>query len=345
MSIYYDEKTKKFYCQFRYKDWQGNTKATTKRGFRTKREAKEYETSFRLKSSGDINMPFSSLADEFIEHIKTVRKKSTYNGYKCVVNKHIKPFFGKMSLSKITSNHIRKWHSTLITDEYSEATLRYINVIAKDIFCYAVKYYGLKTNPIANIDAIGQQTKKIIILEPDEFNAIISLAPHDYVTTALKTLYFTGLRIGELLALTPDDITGCTISVTKTLYRDEITSPKSKSSIRTVTIPDELAKEIALIPKSVTGFLFHARYANCYYRRLKKLLDEAGIKKKVTLHSLRHSHASFLLHSGIPITAISKRLGHANSSITLSFYAHAFDNDDNVIKDILDNTFKMSSNK
>lgn len=118
MPTYKDEKRGTWYCKIRYTDWQGNRKETTKRGFATKREAKEYEAEYLNKMAGSADMTLQSLYDIYIEDRQHKIKESSLIGITTSMNRHVLPSLGKLPLSKITPN-VNPSSTRLITNIFS----------------------------------------------------------------------------------------------------------------------------------------------------------------------------------------------------------------------------------
>lgn len=195
-------------------------------------------------------------------------------------------------------------------------------------------------------------------LEHDEANTLItnikkSNCWHWYYFT--QFLLLSGLRIGEAVALTIDDIDleERIINVTKTydIHTSQITTPKTRCSIREVYMQDELLdivkksisyfKELKSLHDKENDLLFTSPTGSrVEYNSFEKFLREnsKNIDKRVTAHILRHTHASFLLAEGISVDTISRRLGHENSKITREIYLHVTEklkeNDNLAIKNI-----------
>jgi integrase len=163
----------------------------------------------------------------------------------------ILPFFGRLSLNEIKATDIRKWQNELTGyrdkngKPYSQTYLKTINNQLTAIFNYAVKYYGLKENPCHKAGGMGKKNADSMqFWTTDEFSKFIEVIkdrPRSYA--AFMTLYYTGMREGELLALTPADVDleHSTISVNKNFQRvngqNLITTPKTPKSKRIITMP------------------------------------------------------------------------------------------------------------
>lgn len=149
---------------------------------------------------------------------------------------------------------------------------------------------------------------------------------------AFLLLYWTGMRIGELLALTYDDINleEKTISITKSYQRlkgkDVITQPKTPKSIRIITMPDFLADEFREYCSHLYGIMKNERLFHFTKSHMEHCMaagiEKSGVKR-IRLHDLRHSHVSLLIHMGFTALAIGNRVGHEAEKITYR-YAHLF---------------------
>ena len=109
--------------------------------------------------------------------------------------------------------------------------------------------------------------------------------------------------------------------------RYKITTPKTKNAVRTIYVPAALAEELLALPDGDRVFFSEPPAESAFLRRFRKYTEEAGLPQ-IRVHDLRHSHASFLISAGVPITAISKRLGHATIEQTLNTYAHLLPDDE-----------------
>ena len=169
-----DSKTGKWLIQYRYINWQGITKKSTKRGFETKREAEDWLRSFLMTQQVDFNMNFEDFLKIYYEDMAARLREHTMRTKKYIIDLKILPYFGKRSISSITPSDIRKWQNDLLQKEYSQTYLKTVNNQLNAIFNYAVKYYDLKGNPCSKAGSIGKnKAEKMEFWTKQEFTEFI----------------------------------------------------------------------------------------------------------------------------------------------------------------------------
>lgn len=153
--------------------------------------------------------------------------------------------------------------------------------------------------------------------------------------------YFNEMGISELKALTPNDIIGNELSITKRLEVKAkvkgITTLKTASSNRRVLMPSAIIDKIKTITND--GLIFPTSETQIR-RKLDEYIKKSGVKK-IRLHDFRHSHASFLINSGCSIRLVSERLGHSSPSITMDYYWHLLPNEQEKIIDFIEKEKKV----
>lgn len=341
MPAYFDEKTKTWYCKFYYENWQGQKRQKMKRGFKLQREAKDWERKFLEQFARNPDISFQSLYERYKEFITLRIRESTAQSRFNMIDNHITPYFKDRIISDITPTDIMEWQNVMLQKGLSDTYLNQINIYLKAIFSYAVDYVGLSKNPCGK--SIGsRKTRQLNFWTPEEYHKFIEQLisckdSYDNLTffTIFEILYYTGIRVGELLALTLQDIDfkENKISINKGYYRitgkDLIDKPKTIHGERVVDIPDFLPQEIReyvshLYEPDPTARLFEKRPQ--YVRSvLRDRAQKAGVKE-IRVHDLRHSHASVLINLGANPVLVAERLGHESPDITLKIYAHLFPN-------------------
>ena len=346
-----DKKTGKWLIQYRFTDWQGKRRKSTKRGFATKREAEEWLRNFLIKQKADFDMKFEDFWKMYYADIETRLREHTMRTKKYIVELKILPYFGNKRVNDITAADIRQWQNELIKMGYSPTYLKTINNQLSAIFNYAVRYYDLKSNPCAKAGSMGKsKAEEMDFWIGEEFRKFIDSVMNKRLSyMAFMTLYWTGMRLGELLALNPKDVDleKRTISITKSYQRlgkkDVITPPKTPKSKRVITIPEFLAADIKDYMDSLYDLQENDRLfpITKYYleHEMQRGIKESGVKR-IRVHDLRHSHASMLIELGFSPLEIANRLGHEKVETTLNTYAHLYPNKQTKLAERLDSEYK-----
>ncbi|WP_455046221.1 tyrosine-type recombinase/integrase [Leptotrichia trevisanii] len=347
MGIYKDTERGTWFVQLWYKDIFGNNRKKKKRGFKRQSDAKKWEVEFINSLSLTSDITFGNLYKEFIADFKVRARTSTVETRKLIVYKHILPFFENFKIRDITPKIIREWQNMLLNQNYSLNYLRTISQLLSSIFKYAEKFYNLKNNPYKISGPIGstERKKEFNIWTEEDFSIFIKDIKEPVFSIAFKILFLCGLRVGELLALTFEDINFETneIDINKTISRDitgtTVAPPKTKNSIRTIYCPEDLVKEIENYKTSFYEFDEKERLFPFSYDALRRRLVSISKKcdlKQIRIHDFRHSHASYLLYKKVDIAAVSKRLGHKNIKVTLETYAHLIPKSNDYLQEVLD---------
>ena len=155
MPVYKNEKTGSWFCKFYYTDWTGSKKQKKKEGFRTKKEAQEFERAFLSKANASCDMTFGSMVELYMEDCKHRLKPTTYANKQFLINTKLLPFFKDMPINSITPTTIRRWQNELLSDPngYSPTYLKTVHNQTSAIFNFAVKYYKLEKILVALLEA------------------------------------------------------------------------------------------------------------------------------------------------------------------------------------------------
>lgn len=362
MPVYKDDKTGSWYVKLYYTDYTGTRKQKMKRGFTLQRDAKDWERDFSLKQAAQPSMPFRTLAGIYLDDKKAHTKLITYETKKNRIDKWILPFFSDKPVDTISAADIRKWQAILKESKnandrpLSPGYMQNLVTELSSIFNYAVRIYGLTANPcqIAG-NTVGKKQKSLNFWTKEEFDRFIdTFDRQDPYYTAFLILYYCGLRIGELEALTVGDVDqeAGTLTISKTYHlingKGITTSPKTEKANRTITLPPFL---IGCIQRHIGRLygadnstrLFFASHST-YARQMELHTKKAGVRR-IRLHDLRHSHASLLIELGFSALLVSERLGHESVSTTLNIYSHLFPSKQSEVADKLETLYQKSSKK
>lgn len=326
-------------CQFYYTDWTGERKKKYKRGFAMKRDALEWERDFLKHQRADMSMKLSAFVDLYLEDMGHRLRASTLENKRFIYDLKIKPYLGEKPMNLITPPDVRKWQNELMAAEhqegkkYSPTYLKTVNNQLTALFNYAVKYYGLRENPCHKAGSMGKKNAEEMQFwtteEYKKFREAVKDKPRSYM--AFQLLYYTGMRIGELMALTKADVDldAGTVTVSKSYNRlngeDVISPPKTPKSNRVIAIPNFLCDEL----RAYLAQLYDLQESDRIFPFTKYFLEhemKRGAKvsgvKRIRLHDLRHSHASLLIELGFSPLLIAERLGHEKVETTLNTYSH-----------------------
>ena len=326
MPAYKNKENNSWYVVTQYTDWTGERKQKCKRGFSTRREALEWEQKFQQQSAGDLDMTFEAFVEIYTTDLRARLKESTWQ-----TKEHI---IGKRKINEITTKDVIAWQNELLAyrDEkrkpYSQTYLKSLHNQLSAIFNHAVRYYDLHSNPAAKAGNMGNEERREMLFwtkeEYQKFSEVMMDKPVSYY--AFQMLYWTGIREGELLALTPADFDfeHGTVKISKTYQRfkgeDIITSPKTKKSNRTIQMPEFLCTQMQYgLKKKDRIFTVTKSYL---HHEMDRGAKTAGVKR-IRIHDLRHSHISLLIDMGFSAVAIADRVGHESIEITYR-YAHLF---------------------
>ena len=340
MAAFKDKKNGSWYVQFRYVDWKGERQQKLKRGFATKRDALAWEREFLMQKQADINMTFESFVALYEKDIKPKLKLNTWLTKESIIHKKILPCFKSRKLSEISPKDIIAWQNEIreLTDSkgkpYSTTYLKTVHNQLSAIFNHAIRYYGLQINPAQKAGNMGNEKRReMLFWTKDEylrFSEAMMDKPLSYY--AFEVLYWCGIRVGELLALTPADFnfTAETLTINKSYQRlkgqDVITTPKTPKSNRVIKMPQFLCEEIQDYLTQLYGAAQDSRIfpvsKHYLHREMERGCKQTGVKR-IRIHDIRHSHISLLIDMGFSALAIAERVGHESIDITYR-YAHLF---------------------
>jgi integrase len=281
--------------------------------------------------------------------------------------KHVRRHIGSAALQKLQPVNFAELYSRLLRDEGEEdglapRTVGHIHRIVHRALGHAVQWGLLRQNPTDVVDPPRVADTEIEILQPDDLQAILKKLQGRSIYPIAMLAIATGMRRGELLALRWKDIDmdGARLRVERSVEQTKsglaFKSPKTKHGRRTISLPTstvadlrahwrtQLEQRIALgRGKSLPDDLVFptwdgaTRSPNALTKEWSTLMEGLGLA--ATFHSLRHTHASQLIASGLDVITISRRLGHGSPSITLGVYGHLFPNTDDRAAEIMEASF------
>lgn len=280
------------------------------------------------------------------KYVKHTIKLRTFITYQNIIDKHIIPLLGDYKLDEISSSIIQDFillkieKGNLINgNELAYNTVNSIVSVLKQALKCAYNLELISKDITSKITLPQPKEKKIEVFDVKEQQLLESFClsrKANYLGIVL--CLYTGLRIGELLALTWNDIdfdkkllsvnkNVCTIKIDgkSTMYVDE---PKTKSSIRVIPIPKQLIPYLRKIKRSSSSMYVITTKSNgmvgtrSYQKTYTRILNKLNLKYR-NFHSLRHTFATRALELGMDVKSLSEILGHKNAMITLNRYSHS----------------------
>ena len=303
----YKDKNGTWYAMVRYEDWQGERKQKCKRGFVTKREAQNWERRFLLQTNSDLDMLFKDFYKLYEQDMRSRLKQNTWEHKAHVIQSKILPYFGDKPMKDIQARDVLSWQNELLRHRdkngkpYSETYLKNLHNQLSCIFNHAVRYYDLGVNPAAKAGSIGvKNAKEMNFWTKDEymqFSEVMMDKPVSFY--AFEMLYWCGIRLGELLALTPEDFDfqNRKLRINKSYQRikgkDVITDPKTKKSNRTIEMPDFLCEEmqdyLRMLYDQKSDERIFTISKSYLHHEMDRGVKETGLKR-IRIHDLRHPY-------------------------------------------------------
>jgi integrase len=347
-----------------------------RKGFKTKKEALDVEQHIRVVELREKQFDFLVTTDMLFnileeEDLQNNRKISYISTQKNNYERHIKPYFKDTNLNKLSYEHIFEFREHLKTKSkkqnsnstLSPNTVNKIMILLKKIFDTGVRKSLIDKNPVDNLRKLPISKPIISFWSVEEFNEFRKLITEDEISYDLffTIAFFTGMRMGEILALNWYDVNliTSTIHVTKTAYFvnnvNHINSTKTRAGTRLITINNKLTamlrdwkeKQLDLLKEFTTDteslqIIQSTPIAitkNMVDKKFKQILSRNNNLKKIRIHDLRHSHASLLINQGEDYLVVKERLGHASITTTIDTYSHLYPSKQKDLANKLDDIF------
>lgn len=359
-------------CRFREVDpLTGETHNKRLSGYRTKREAQYgYEDHIKAreqqieqlqaqrraeeeqKKRDPNEMLFDDLLADYMTFTQRRVKETTFYDMQSKINNRLQPYFAGKHMREITPKLVSDWIEGI---DYSYKSKAWIFSTLVSIYKYGGRYHDI-TDIMYKVDRPKnmQPKKEMRIWSPEQFAAFSACMDKEEYRLYFTTLYVTGCRRGEGLALTWNDITPRSMRINKSISTKTargayvVTTPKNDGSNRNITVPDYLTHALSAHRTAQREQYGDTWHADMYVfggerplppstadRYFKAAIDRAGVPP-IRVHDLRHSCASLLISRGISIVAVSRQLGHKDVEQTLNTYAHMLPDDTTAIYNALD---------
>lgn len=283
-------------------------------------------------------------------------KPTTMENKHFIIEKKLLPYFGRLKICDIDTIKVRKWQNELISyrDEskkpFSQTYLKTVNNQFSAIMNYAVAHYGLPSNPCRLAGSIGKsRADEMHIWTQEQYEQFSAAIRKSSVKLAFDILFYTGMRSGELLALTPSDILPTKrIDINKNFAKvkgkELFLEPKTPKAKRCISIPcflyDDIHEYISKLYGINNGDRIFYFTKSSLEKEIKRAAEKAGLPP-IRVHDLRHSHASMLIELGFTPLEIAERLGHESVKTTLDTYSHLYPDKDQKLADRLNQFRRM----
>lgn len=335
----------KYFIQVSYRDNAGNVKSKKKRGFRTKREAINYEVTLRsqINPSTDASMTYSDLFEAYLQKNSATANNETITEKRALA----KSFWGSLFDLKVkdikSRDYLQIWNSITATD-YARLYKNKVIAILKSVSRFGNIYYDFPDNAksLNLLQKTTEDVKDFKVWTPQQFALFIQHVESPIMSAYFTFLFRTGTRRSEALGLLKSDIHGNKVTINKSIkhFKNGPLPLKNASSVRTISMDSELLTVLQPLLQREGKYLFgdHATLAiSTIQREFKRAIQASGVPE-IRIHDLRHSHASFLISKNVNIVAVSKRLGHEDINTTLSIYTHLMKESEDYLLEIMENS-------
>ena len=339
-------------CYYIGKDENGKWKQKWESGFSTKKEAQRVlrsrveavEASYGSKLSGITLGGF--LRYWLDTYCQQNLAPNTIRGYRTNIEKHVIPILGTTPLIKISPKSLQDLYTKLLANGLSGTSVRYIHNNLHKALEYGVRLEAIPKNPANMVIPPKVKRYEAAILTPDQVITLLDSCKETELFWPVLLAVSLGLRRGEVLALRWEDVDLegkkihiCHSALCENLGNFTISETKTKSSRRTLRLPDSVAvalkarQDVLNQRRALWGEKYNPMNLVCFREigcpftsnalrhQYIKVLQKAGLPL-VRFHDLRHTNATLLLRNGIPAKIVSSILGHASIQLTMDTYSH-----------------------
>jgi integrase len=277
------------------------------------------------------------------DHVRPHRESKTYDFYKLMANKHVRPHMGRLDLQKVTPTDVSRMFKLIEADGASANTIQAVRRTLRAAYGVAMKYGLVHDNPVCKTFAPKLHRNERIHFTAEQVQKLLGTLRGSPIENLVRFTLATGMRIGEASGVTWSavDLDQKTVLVKAQLQRVSkglVLKPlKTEKSTRTIplvghslaAVQCELERQASgdhvnaldLVFLNPWGRPFDPKYVN---DRLHEALALAGLPR-TGMHALRHSAATFMLMAGLNLHQVSRYLGHSQIALTSNLYGHVLD--------------------
>jgi integrase len=275
------------------------------------------------------NMTVGGYMDRWLTAIKDTVRVGTWKQYEMIVRLHIKPTLGSTKLDKLHALQIQAFYRERLDAGVSARRMQYAHVTIHKAFKDAVRWRLVPFNVADAVTPPRPAKPEITPLSAGQVKVLLAAARGDRLEALYVLAVTTGMRIGEMFGLkwSDVDLEAGTVQVRRTVAADgKINPPKTSSGRRTIRLSRMAISALSGYPRASEWVFPSAAgtpigICNFHKNSWRPLLQRASLPP-TRFHDLRHTAATLMLSSGVPVKVVSEMLGHADISTTLSIYAH-----------------------
>jgi integrase len=290
-------------------------------------------------------MRYAKLEAEYLECKRTSLKETSYKSIETRLRIYVRPFFARERLP-IKPRRVIAFKAYLKGLDMKESYRREIFTNMACLLNYGYRTYGIDnpTRKIGNFKRPPRERRRTYT--EAEYRLFRQSVGDEAHKVLFDLLYYGGLRRGEAMALTPSDLSGSAVQVTKTYTARKITDPKTAASERSVELPKSVAQELkAMAARTRPGErIFEGTSYSTVKRRLAKAARAAGLPE-IRVHDMRHSHITNMLYDGFTPQGIARRVGHSNVETLLNVYAETKDGEQSKMAERMEREIRKSNCK
>lgn len=344
-----NKKGKTYEVRFTYKDKYGLKKYYSKRGFKSSKEARRHESYMKEKIKQGHIVHAKTMNEVFEEYKNNNNLQITsLNLYIKLYDKHIRKTLGNIKITAIDYQKVQTFINDL-SNSYSKSNITNIAAIIKNTFIFAYNYGYVERIPFKKIVVSGRDKKNTNkIITDDEYHELLNNTENEAYKIAFCIAHYTGLRLGEILALERKDIdfNNNIIFVNKTQYVDNLTreiavkKPKTETSNTSVPLPHKLKERLIVwLEQTDSDIIVNDEGTYIAPDKIQNYLTTYSRKHHthITMYMFRHTYSTTLYKKGIDPKTAQTLLRHKNFNTTMSVYTHLAEDELNTIVDTVFN--------
>lgn len=311
MAVYKDEKRNTWYVNTSYIDKFGVRKYKTKRNFKRRKDAKRWEEDFHdLIKGGETFevLPFDTLAEHYLEYYSEKNKPSSANSLKSHIKVNLRPYFKDMNVHKMEPQDVLNFQKYMINKGHKTSYIIKAQSHLTGMLSHGIRFFRLKSN-VSSLAGFIKDSDQVVhnVWKREQFEVFYSLIEKIEHKALFRLLFYSGMRKGELRALTWKDINfeQSYIQVDKTNYKGIVHEPKSKTSTRIVYMPAhtmEVLKEYQTWYKENKPYKAGYVVFGSFYKSIGETTIDRWYEKYHKLSDLRESKS---MSSGTRISLIA----------------------------------------